>query len=69
MTTAKTKVSITLPPDLAERAKVAAGPNLSDFMADAVRLKLMTDGMQEWRRLRAAEPADDFFEAAEADAA
>ncbi|WP_127361672.1 hypothetical protein [Actinacidiphila soli] len=69
MTTPREKVSITLPPDLAKRARAASGGNLSDFAAKALEEKLLNDGMAEYRRLRAADPVDDVLDAIEADAA
>ncbi|MFJ4988708.1 hypothetical protein ACIP9H_33525 [Streptomyces sp. NPDC088732] len=74
MTTPRTaapreKVSITLPPDLVQRARAASNGNLSDFAARALEEKLLSDGMEEYARLRDQDSIDDVFEAAEADAA
>jgi hypothetical protein len=74
MTTPKTtpprsKVSITLSRDLEVRAKLAGGENFSAYVEQALEEKLLNDGMLEYARLRALDPIDDAFEAAEADAA
>lgn len=69
MTTPREKVSITLPPDLAARARSASSGNLSDFMAKALEEKLLADSMLEYARLRAIDPIDDVHETIEADAA
>lgn len=64
---ARSKVSITLSPELEQRAKQAGGDNFSAYVEQALREKLLNDGMLEYARLRARESADDVFEAAEAD--
>ncbi|MET8696833.1 hypothetical protein ABZV65_30335 [Streptomyces bauhiniae] len=66
---ARKKVSITLPFDLEARGQNAAGNNFSAYMEQALEEKLLNDAMREYARLRAEHPADDFIEAAEADAA
>lgn len=65
------KVSITLPPDLAARARAACGGNrqFSDYVAKAVKEKLLNDAMAEYARIRGADPLDDVHNAVEADAA
>ncbi|MEU5599336.1 hypothetical protein [Streptomyces sp. NPDC020298] len=71
MTTSKTparsKVSITLPHDLEQRAKAAGGDNFSAFVEQALEEKLLHDGMLEYARLRSQDSADDLYEASEAD--
>ncbi|MFF8696287.1 hypothetical protein ACF08W_29150 [Streptomyces sp. NPDC015144] len=62
------RTSITLPPDLMRRAKVAGGNNLSAYVEAALREKFLIDGMAEVVRIKSQDPADDLFEAAEADA-
>ncbi|MET9776109.1 hypothetical protein ABZ023_17945 [Streptomyces sp. NPDC006367] len=66
-TPARSKVSITLPQDLEQRAKRAGGSNFSAFVEQALEEKLINDGMLEYARLRARDAADDVYEAAEAD--
>lgn len=67
---ARGKYSVTLPPDLAERAQGLAGKNgFSRYVEEALRNQLVLDGMGEYLRLRAADPIDDVLDAAEADAA
>ncbi|MEU6756077.1 hypothetical protein [Streptomyces sp. NPDC046685] len=68
-TSPREKVSITLPPDLASRARQASHGNLSDYLAKALEEKLLNDGMAEYARLRALDSIDDVYEASEADAA
>lgn len=68
-TPARKKVSITLPFDLEARGKLAAGDNFSEYMEQALEEKLLNDAMLEYARLRALDPIDDVYEAAEADAA
>lgn len=63
------KVSITLPYELEARAQLAGGSNFSAFVEQALEEKLINDGMLEYARLRAMDPADDLFGAAETDAA
>ncbi|MFK0159092.1 hypothetical protein ACIQVK_44360 [Streptomyces sp. NPDC090493] len=62
------RTSITLPPDLMRRAKVAGGNNLSAYVEVALREKFLVDAMVEVARIKSIDPADDLFEAAEADA-
>ncbi|MFC5802088.1 type II toxin-antitoxin system CcdA family antitoxin [Streptomyces formicae] len=69
MTPPREKVSITLPPDLAARARAASKGNLSDYLARALEEKLLADAMAEYARLRAAEAIDDVHEAVEEDSA
>ncbi|MFG2986154.1 hypothetical protein ACGFYQ_33720 [Streptomyces sp. NPDC048258] len=69
MTTTRKKVSITMPHDLHSRAVTASGDNLSDFVSKAVEEKLLADAMAEYHRLRLSDPADDVYDALEADAA
>ncbi|MEV6653977.1 hypothetical protein [Streptomyces sp. NPDC051219] len=65
---ARGKYSVTLPPDLAERAKAKVGPKLfSHYVEKALRNELVRDGMAEYARLRAGDPLDDVSAAAEAD--
>ncbi|MEU1592743.1 hypothetical protein ABZ468_07750 [Streptomyces sp. NPDC005708] len=65
---ARGKYSVTLPPELAERAKAKSGPNgFSNYVEKALRDALVRDGMQEYARLRGNDPIDDVFEASEAD--
>ena len=66
-TPARKKVSITLSPDLEQRAKAAGGDNFSAFVEQALEEKMIHDGMLEYARLRTADPLDDVFEAVEAD--
>ncbi|MGW3627619.1 hypothetical protein [Streptomyces sp. NPDC000880] len=66
-TQARKKLSITLSPDVARRAKLAGGKNFSGFVEQALEEKLLHDGMLEYARLRALDSADDLFEAAESD--
>ncbi|MFF1600712.1 hypothetical protein ACFVYV_24940 [Streptomyces mirabilis] len=66
-TPARSKVSITLPYDLEQRAKAAGGNNFSAFVEQALEEKLVADGMLEYQRLRQNDPLDDVFEALEAD--
>ncbi|MFF4763161.1 hypothetical protein [Streptomyces sp. NPDC001292] len=67
---ARGKYSVTLPPELAERAQGIAGPNrFSHYVEKALRNQLVHDGMAEYARLRADGPIDDVLDAAEADAA
>ncbi|MGY4935828.1 hypothetical protein ACWD7T_32970 [Streptomyces sp. 900116325] len=67
---ARGKYSVTLPPDLAERAKAKVGPNrFSHYVEKALRNELVHDGMVEYLRLRGPDPIDDVLDAAEADAA
>lgn len=67
---ARGKYSVTLPPDLADRAKAVSGPNqFSHFVEKALRNELVHVGMVEYLRLRGADPIDDVLDAAEADAA
>ncbi|MGW0606392.1 hypothetical protein [Streptomyces sp. NPDC002640] len=69
MSAVREKISLTLPPDLVRRAR-AAHPDLSDFAAQAMWEKLLSDAMAEYRRIRALETdvAADFWLAAEEDA-
>jgi hypothetical protein len=69
MTTARKKVSITMPGDLHRRAVAASGSNLSDFVSTAVREKLLADAMAEYQRHRRDNSLDDVLDAIEADAA
>ncbi|MFD8335628.1 hypothetical protein ACFV42_23655 [Streptomyces solisilvae] len=69
MTTPREKVSITLPPDLAARARTASGGNLSDYATKALEEKLLADAMGEYTRLRSQDAIDDVYGAIEADAA
>ncbi|MFE5847805.1 hypothetical protein ACFQ7N_39905 [Streptomyces niveus] len=62
------RTSITLPPDMMRRAKLAGGGNLSAFMESALREKFLLDAMVEVCRIKSQDPDDDLFEAAEADA-
>ncbi|MFI8093779.1 hypothetical protein ACIF9R_36670 [Streptomyces sp. NPDC086080] len=64
---ARSKVSITLPPELEQRAKEAGGSNFSAYVEQALEEKLLNDGMLEYARLRARDAVDDVLEAAEAD--
>lgn len=67
---ARGKYSVTLTAGNAERAKAKVGPKeFSAYLDRALRNQLVADGMAEYARLRAADPMDDLFEAAEADAA
>jgi hypothetical protein len=68
-TPARKKVSITLPFELEARGQAAAGDNFSAYMEQALEEKLINDAMLEYARLHALDPADDLFEASEADAA
>ncbi|GAA5070364.1 type II toxin-antitoxin system CcdA family antitoxin [Streptomyces similanensis] len=61
------RTSITLPPDLMRRAKLAGGDNLSAYVEIALREKLLSDAMREVARLHAMDPMDDVLDAAEAD--
>ncbi|MFF8399908.1 type II toxin-antitoxin system CcdA family antitoxin [Streptomyces sp. NPDC016172] len=69
--TSKTRerTSVSLDKDLLRRAKLAGGANFSGYVEEALRAKLIDDGMRAYAKLRAADPADDLFDAAEADAA
>lgn len=66
-TPARSKVSITLPYDLEQRAKAAGGDNFSAFVEQALEEKLVADGMLEYQRLRQNDPLDDVFEAIKSD--
>ncbi|MFC9280931.1 hypothetical protein [Streptomyces collinus] len=61
------RTSITLPPDLMRRAKVAGGNNLSAYVEAALREKFLIDATREVARIYALDPIDDVLEAAETD--
>jgi hypothetical protein len=62
------RTSITLPPDLMRRAKLAGGDNLSAYVESALREKLLIDGAREVARIKSKDPMDDVLEAAALDA-
>ncbi|MEV0778913.1 hypothetical protein [Streptomyces sp. NPDC050428] len=62
------RTSITLPPDLMRRAKLAGGDNLSAYMESALREKFLVDAMVEVARIKSLDTDDDLFDAAETDA-
>ncbi|MEE1764449.1 type II toxin-antitoxin system CcdA family antitoxin [Streptomyces sp. SP18BB07] len=66
-TPARSKVSVTLPQDLEQRAKAAGGKNFSAYVEQALEEKLLADSMLEYRRLRQGDSLDDVYEAIEAD--
>lgn len=64
------KYSVTLNSANAERAKSSVGPKeFSAYLDKALRNQLVADGMAEFARVRAIDPADDLYDAVEADAA
>lgn len=64
------KYSVTLSSANAERAKQNVGPQgFSAYLDKALQNQLVADGMAEYARIRALDPAEDLFEASEADAA
>ncbi|MFJ4880099.1 hypothetical protein ACIP93_33495 [Streptomyces sp. NPDC088745] len=62
------RTSITMEKDLMRRARLASGGNLSAYVEKAVQQSLLNDAMVEVARIKAQDPMDDVFEAAEADA-
>ncbi|RZU28202.1 hypothetical protein EV284_6368 [Streptomyces sp. BK022] len=62
------RTSITMEGALMRRAKSAGGGNLSGYIEQAVREKLISDSMLEVARLHLLDPMDDVAAAAEADA-
>lgn len=61
------RTSVSLPGDLMRRARAAGGNNLSAYVEGALREKLLIDAVREVARIKAMDPTDDFFEAAEED--